>query len=125
MLKTNSVFKALREVKRIAANMERHTKIYVAYNAYYERFLVSVDSETIEEEILSTFLEHATDSDAGEEAAEYRVYRYESRTDFPSSSPDFFKAVGYKHSLMTTEPPLIRKIVEVVPHMWPTFEING
>lgn len=125
MLKTNSVFKALREVKRIAENMERYTKIYVAYNEYYGSFLVSTESDLLENEMLKTFLENALHGDAGDAAAEYRVYRYESRIDFHSSSRNFFKAAGYKHSLMTTEPPLIRKIVEVEPQAWTTFEIKG
>jgi len=125
MLKTNSVFEALREVRRLAAEMQRYEKIYFVYHGYYETFLVSKHSEKIEEQMLTTFLEHATDHDAGDEAAEYQVYRYESRGDLASNSPDYFRLRGYKHSLLTTEPPLVRKRVQVEPYIWSTFEING
>ncbi|MDQ0270118.1 hypothetical protein [Cytobacillus purgationiresistens] len=79
---------ALREVKRLAAEMDIHDKIYLAFNEYYERFFVSDDNDELSETIHQRWRDSGCKSKPEDEASEYEVWEYsiaENKEKYPNT----------------------------------------
>ncbi|MBK5497435.1 hypothetical protein [Peribacillus sp. TH14] len=101
---------ALREVKRIASDMDINDKIYLAYNEYYERFFVTDDSDELSEEIHQRWCDSGCDSTPDSEAKEYKVWEY-SLAENKEKYPNTYRWAS--KSLIRSENPLIRRTKEV------------
>lgn len=110
MKKTDGAIDALREVKKLASEMDIHDKIYLAYNGYYERFFVTDDNDELSEEIHQLWCDSGCDSTPENEAKEYKVWEYSS-ADNKEKYPNTYRTA--KKSLIRSENPLIRRIKDV------------
>lgn len=71
-----SATEAMREVKGLSEDMGIHEGVLLAYNEYYEEFLVTDDVDELSEEIYKRWLDSGCDSDPDGEANDYKVWEY-------------------------------------------------
>lgn len=115
MLKTDSVLEALREVKRLAADLPDHGEIYFLYNDYHEIFLVSDEDGEIQDEIHSFWSE--SDSSPGSEASDYKGVIYEP-VEWARRHPRLYRNAG-----VWNKQQLMRRKIEVEPEYSVSFTI--
>ena len=108
--KFDGVTDALREVKRLSSEISTHGKIYVAYNEYYERYIVTDDNDELSEEIHQQWCNSGCDSKPEDEAKEYKVWEY-SKAENKEKYPNTYRRAN--KSLINSVVPLIRRSMEV------------
>lgn len=116
MLKTDSVFEALREVKRLAADLPDHGEIYFVHNDYYEIILVTDESNELEDEIYSLW---SGDNDPESEASEYKGVIYEP-VEWARRHPKLYRNAG-----VWNKQQLIRRKITVEPEHSVTFNVSA
>jgi len=117
MLNTESVFEALREVKRLAATLPKGGQIIFLSNDYLEEYIVSDDVFKVTERIEKNWSEIGFGDDPQGEASNYKGFMYERFEWFkhhPGAAP---------RSKVWKSQKLIRKAIEVEPEYSVSFTI--
>lgn len=121
MEKFERVTDALREVKKLASDLEWYDEIFLVYNDYRELYFVTDDGDEITEEINKYWCDCGMDSTAESEAGNYKVWVYklaENKEKYPNT----YKRA--KRSLLNTDQPLIRTGTDIGCEYSVDFVIN-
>lgn len=120
MLITESVFEALREVKRLAVDLHVIDEIYFLHSEDYETFLVSDDASDVSEQIHSYWNESACERDPYDESNYYSGVVYK-----PAGYYEKFPKRNMDGAKTWPSVSLIRIPIEVQPEHSVTFNLES